>query len=67
MTTDQPHTFIADHGFIITALMVLMFIACIAYTVYVMILDIRETRERALADEEWSGTMRSSTHDGGTE
>lgn len=42
--TPPPDTFITDHATIITAIMVIMFIACCAYTVWVIVLDIRETR-----------------------
>lgn len=48
MTTTPPDNFITQHSVIITVLMVLMFIACCAYTVWVMVLDIRETRADAL-------------------
>lgn len=44
-------TFITDHSVIITTIMFIMFGACIAYTVWVMVLDIRETRDQALHDE----------------
>lgn len=43
-------TFIIDHGTIINAFMFIMFIVCIAYTVWVMVLDLCETRAEAEAD-----------------
>lgn len=58
-------TFIIDHGTIITIMLMLMFAATIAYTVWVIVLDIREQREHDAADREWSGTMRGDDHDGG--
>lgn len=40
-------TFIIDHGTIITIMLMLMFAATVAYTIWVIVLDYREAREDA--------------------
>lgn len=55
--TTPPDSWLAENGVLVTALLVLMFLACVGYTVYVMVLDIRETRAEAESDAARWGTI----------